>query len=397
MLDFTKLTQAMQGMGHHLKEQSVSSQRYLDTALTLLPETEAQQQTLVLAQQEWGDRFIFNTATPVEPLTYRVAIAAPPPQHAVCATDGSQLAPSHHEIAYCYLINIGRVAIAYGQSHSASPHPPTPSLPHPLLDSQPEMVYRTEELYHSQQWGIAIDDWMGYRRAVAEATSLTDLTLNYPFDPSKIQTSNSKIQTSKPKIQNLESKIQNPRLAMLDGSLIHWNLERLPNEARDRLLPDILKAWDVLQQNRIPLVGYISSSRSRAALNFLRLALCPYENPDCTSHCSSRVDRAPCEKFASLRDATIWGTVLKPGQRGPLWKSNANILDLYGDHHVYFCHFHVGSEVARLEMPAWVAEDAQLLDQALTITLAQVQKGYGYPVALAEAHNQAVVRGGDRT
>lgn len=28
--------------------------------------------------------------------------------------------------------------------------------------------------------------------------------------------------------------------------------------------------------------------------------------------------------------------------------------------------------------------------------LAQVQKGYGYPVALAEAHNQAVVRGSDR-
>jgi hypothetical protein len=30
------------------------------------------------------------------------------------------------------------------------------------------------------------------------------------------------------------------------------------------------------------------------------------------------------------------------------------------------------------------------------MVLAQVQKGYGYPVALAEAHNQAVVRGGDR-
>ncbi|MGL6136837.1 MAG: DNA double-strand break repair nuclease NurA, partial [Planktothrix sp.] len=28
---------------------------------------------------------------------------------------------------------------------------------------------------------------------------------------------------------------------------------------------------------------------------------------------------------------------------------------------------------------------------------AQVQKGYGYPVVLAEAHNQAVVKGGDRT
>ena len=30
------------------------------------------------------------------------------------------------------------------------------------------------------------------------------------------------------------------------------------------------------------------------------------------------------------------------------------------------------------------------------LTLAQVYKGFGYPVGLAEAHNQAVVRGGDR-
>ncbi|MFM7546715.1 MAG: nuclease, partial [Synechococcales cyanobacterium] len=34
---------------------------------------------------------------------------------------------------------------------------------------------------------------------------------------------------------------------------------------------------------------------------------------------------------------------------------------------------------------------------ALSLTLAQVIKGFGYPVALAEAHNQAVVRGGDRS
>jgi hypothetical protein len=34
---------------------------------------------------------------------------------------------------------------------------------------------------------------------------------------------------------------------------------------------------------------------------------------------------------------------------------------------------------------------------ALSMVLTQVQKGYGYPVTLAEAHNQAVVKGGDRT
>jgi hypothetical protein len=88
--------------------------------------------------------------------------------------------------------------------------------------------------------------------------------------------------------------------------------------------------------------------------------------------------------------------VLEPGQRGALWRSSAKILEQYGEQTIYFCYVHVGSEIARIEFPAWVAEDEHLLNTALSLTLTQVQKGYGYPVALAEAHNHAVVRGGDR-
>ncbi|MCS6812193.1 MAG: DNA double-strand break repair nuclease NurA, partial [Cyanobacteria bacterium] len=68
----------------------------------------------------------------------------------------------------------------------------------------------------------------------------------------------------------------------------------------------------------------------------------------------------------------------------------------YGHHAITFCYVNVGSEIARVEVPTWVADDEALLQTALSLMLAQVQKGYGYPVALAEAHNQAVVRGGDR-
>jgi hypothetical protein len=57
----------------------------------------------------------------------------------------------------------------------------------------------------------------------------------------------------------------------------------------------------------------------------------------------------------------------------------------------------MGSEIARLEVPAWVVENSDQLELALGMVMAQVQKGYGYPVVLAEAHNQAVVKGGDRT
>jgi hypothetical protein len=72
-------------------------------------------------------------------------------------------------------------------------------------------------------------------------------------------------------------------------------------------------------------------------------------------------------------------------------------LELYGGQTIYFCYVHIGWEIVRIEFPAWVAEQPTLLDSALSLVLAQVTKGFGYPVALAEAHNQAVVRGGDRT
>ena len=188
-----------------------------------------------------------------------------------------------------------------------------------------------------------------------------------------------------------------PQLALTDGSLIYWFLEELPTAARDRILPPILAAWEQLRQARIPLVGYVSASRSGEALNFLRLQSCPHTAPDCLSHCPDRLEKAPCQVFSPLRDVALWNTALEPGQRGPLWRSSAGILDQYGAHQVYFCYLHVGSEIARVEMPGWVATDATYRDAALGMVLTQVQKGYGYPVTLAEAHNQAVVRGGDRT
>ena len=78
----------------------------------------------------------------------------------------------------------------------------------------------------------------------------------------------------------------------------------------------------------------------------------------------------------------MWGEILKPGQRGPLWKSTANILKSYKKkQHIYFCYINIGSEIARIEFPEWVAENSRLLNQALEIVFSQVNKGFGYPIA----------------
>jgi hypothetical protein len=404
MLDLTKLAGQMQGIGQHLTQEATAARQRLELAQQILIQAHAQQKRLVNLKQIWGDRLGFTAAEPVEPLDTCIDLAAAPAIHTVLATDGSQIAPSHHEIAYCYLINVGRVALHYGESR------------YPLLDSLPEIFYRPEDLYVSRQWGIRTEEWMSYCRTVSEAIALAELAEERGNGKVKEQESRrAEEERSRGDGKDGEdgehgksfqhsllptpfSLLSNsPVLAMVDGSLIHWFLEPLPAEARDRILPPILKAWDRLQSLRIPLVGYLSAARSGEALNFLRLQTCPHAEPDCLSHCLGQTEQAPCQVFAPLRDTALWALLLEPGQRGCLWRSSAQILDFYGAHTIYFCYINVGAEIARVEFPAWVAEDEVLLNRALDLTVTQVQKGYGYPVALAEAHNQAVVRGSDRT
>lgn len=372
MLDLTKVAQQMQGMSQHLNAEAIASRQRLENAKRLRDQAIEKQEKLIKIAEIWRNQTYFYPAIPVEPLEIHPLISVPPKAQTILATDGSQISPSHHEIAYCYLLNIGRVVLHYGQNKQ------------PLLDSIPEIFYQPEDLYLSRQWGIRTEDWMGYRRTSSEATVLGELGLDWLT------------------INN--NRLPAPTLAMVDGSLIYWFLEGLPRKAQLQILNPIRQAWDFLRLANIPLLGYLSASRSQESLSFLRLLACPYDTPNCLHNCPSVSsgndnlygEKAPCQIFESLRDTTLWGEILSPGERSPLWRSQSRILELYESHHIYFCYVHVGTEIARIEVPEWVAKNTETLELALSLMLAQVHKGGGYPVALAEAHNYAVVTGSDR-
>lgn len=365
MLDLAKIAGQIPGISQHMHQEAIASRQRLEFAQKLQQQAAKRQLELIQTQTDFRDRLLFAAATPIEPLNQYFDIQPAPYSHSVFATDGSQISPSHHEIAYCYLINIGQIMLHYGQSL------------HPLLDSVPEVFYKTEDLYVSKQWGIRLEEWMGYRRTVSEAETLAEMACNWVLPPGEHH--------------------HVPNLALVDGSLIYWFLDGLPIEARDKILPPILASCERLRATKIPMIGYVSASRSTEGLNFLRLQTCEHEHPNCIVNCSDLTDKYPCQKVDSLRDSTYWAGQLQPGQRSPLYRSNLRILDLYEEaQRVHFCYVNVGAEIARIELPAWVVEDSALFEQSLSIVLAQVQKGYGYPVALAEAHNQAVVRGSDR-
>lgn len=357
MLNFVKLSAQMAGMSSHLAEEVSHLSRKSAWALSLLQELQQKQPQLQENFQKYRSGLAFTCATPVD-LT--PSLVTPFTDcHSVIATDGSQIAPNRHEIAYCYLLNIGRVVLHYGTGE------------YPTLDSAPEIYYKATDLYRARQWGISTEEWMGLQRRVAEVKNLTELCCG--------QTRST------------------PILALEDGSLIHWHLEAYPLEARQEFLTPILQCWHELAARRIPLVGYVSAPRSVEVTNFLRLLVCPYAAPECQKHCAHlALEDAPCSKLHPLRDATLWQKCLPPGYACGLWQSQARILSEYGDHQIYVTYLNIGDEVARLEMPAWTALDPHLRQQALRMVFAQVQKGYGYPVALAEAHNQAVVTSSDR-
>jgi len=364
MLDLGKLAVKIPSVSQHFQQEAKASRQRIEQAHLILQETLPHQEEIIKKQKEYEAYLNFSSAIPLEYINTAKKIPSSPESHSVFATDGSQIAPSHHEIAYCYLLNIGRVMLHYEQNL------------HPLLDSIPEIYYKSEDMYIAKQWGIRTEEWMTYQRTVLEIQVLAEMACRWVRPP---------------------GPHYNPNLALVDGSLIYWFLDSLCAEARDRILFPILSFWEDLRQNKVPLLGYVSASRSMEAINFLRFPQCPHPQPNCQAYCGSSLNKAPCQTIDPLRDVTLWQYLLQPGQRSCLWKSRLKILDLYDEaHRIYFCYLNVGTEIARVEIPAWVAEDEALLEQSLGILLTQVYKGFGYPIALAEAHNQAVIRSADR-
>jgi len=118
------------------------------------------------------------------------------------------------------------------------------------------------------------------------------------------------------------------------------------NEARDHILPPILDAWSHLRDSGIPLIGYLSASRSGEALNFCACKLV-YKVPDCMTFCPNQLENTLSGVRSTAGYSPLDSRQLQPGQRSAV--ASSALLDLYGDHAIYFCYVHVGTEIARID------------------------------------------------
>lgn len=296
-----------------------------------------------------------------ESLASTFALPVLPKQFTVVAADGSQIASSHHEVVPAYLINIATIVLHYGTGERAA------------LRSTPTVFYRDEDLYidFGGQRVQVVGDILGMRRTLMEFQSLAQQALGAHASGHRT-------------------------CAMADGSLILWQLESKPQDYQQASREEFLSYLEQMRQRRIPVCGYISRPRSRDVLNTLRVGLCPEVAPNCDRCPYTHLPRLPCAEIEGISDRRLFAQLLQPGERTQVFDSSSRILSSYGEHRIGFFYLHVGSEIVRIEVPYWVASDPELLHLVHAVAYDQADKGMGYPVTLAEAHQHAVVRGADR-
>ena len=179
----------------------------------------------------------------------------------------------------------------------------------------------------------------------------------------------------------------NRALFVLDGSLIFWQLESFEPSIKQMYLTAYLQSLEKFYMANCMVASYISMPRSKELLNLIRVALCNF-NFDCL---------APADVVEQLVDTHIMHGYLQPYNRTQVFQNNSSIVEQYPlALRPYFFYLHVGSEIGRVEIPGWIAQDANAVDRVASYLLDQAVKGRGYPVCLAEAHEQAVVKGPDR-
>ncbi len=282
-------------------------------------------------------------------------------KYSVLAVDGSQIYPDRNiPGAGCFLLNLGGCCLEYGKKDNGK----TSSKVN--FFSEPQ-VFLPENIVPENGSFSFSPDLVDLKREELELKKLFEV-----------------------------GKAQNFDLCFVDGSLIFWHLEGKHPEVKEHFLKSYLFYLNKFYENNILVAGYISFPKSKELVNLIKLGLCRFTAADCIA-CNSNYDNFPCKAVDSLIDSSVVRMFLEPFERTTIFWSKSKIVENYPDElKPCFFYLNVDSEIVRIELPAWIAQDSEKLDLICKIAIDQSLKGSGYPVCLAESHEQAVVKGPDR-
>jgi hypothetical protein len=270
----------------------------------------------------------------------------------VVAADGSSIEPDRFAAVQCYVVNTGFIVLPYGLPQD------------PEIGSQPEVGPRApgdggeddgSEDQPLRGWGVNL------RRDVAELETGARFAV--------------------------ERAAEGPTVLLMDGTFFPWDLDspRVAEPVRRELGDRTRAALDAMAGARPSLAtgAYVSGSRSADLVTSLRA-----------------LGGRPGLAWPG-GDALLCARRLGHGQRTALFRASServrNVERSFSERHqVCFFYLRFEDDIARVELPRWVAEDAARVRLLHATLFDQCQRCGGYPRALQEAHEQAVISTGDR-
>jgi len=347
-LELSKLTGQVQAMGGEMAARQHKYDSLVKLARRWLEQYAGQGELLRQPAQ------LVRAAIPTaEPLNFHSPLPPLPPRFTVVAADGSQIQPDRHGAVLYYLINIGSLVYRHGSGEA------------PLAHSEPFLGYAEEELYED---GLLLSgNLLDLRRDIAEVTRLADLCASEP---------------------------QGPVVALVDGTLLLWVLEERSEEWQRTQVMRYLDQLRRIRESGATVAAFASRPRRSEVSRLLHLA-----SVDGDAQRAVR-EANPLEH---LPDRAIFET-LPPGARSALFISPASVNQnfyLPAGQAVHFFYLNLSAEeeepvIARIEVPAWVAEQPDQLALVHAAIVAQARITGDYPYALARADELAFISAPER-
>ncbi|HUF40229.1 MAG TPA: DNA double-strand break repair nuclease NurA [Anaerolineales bacterium] len=280
-----------------------------------------------------------------------IPLPAAPERATILAADGSQIFPERNAAADYSLVNVGAIRMRRGSSE------------------KPHLTVRSRLLYDDQMYtenGRITERLVALMRDLAERTLLAELA----------------------------DGLEPPVITLTDGPLELWNArEGLENQQIfDEKFDQYLEALNRLHDLGVSTAGYIDNPASDLVVRMLEIHLLE----DTELRLAGREFR-PLRGFTDLE---LLAGILEPCQRSAVFRIQSRTAGKYaGQLALHFFYLHVGGAnsskpyLARVEIPAWVAEDPGMVSDlhAILIEQCRILGARHFPYLLHRSHEVALV------
>jgi hypothetical protein len=271
-----------------------------------------------------------------------------PSEATILAADGSQIIPDRHSEVQYGLINVGAILMRLGSANA-----PQTTVSSTLITG--------DDLYASS----------GSPRSEAALALQRDLS-------------------ERQMLSDLARGATPPVISFTDGPMELWGAKEGDELAEYKdSLEKYRQTLESLHQQQVATAGFVDKPAANLVVRLLEVALCPQD------------ELVRIKDFHPLRgvsDLGLFQPLLEPGDRSAVFAIQSKSASNYpGPLALHFFYLNVGRaghpHLARVEITAWVAEQAGLLDplHAVLVGQSRLMGARPYPYLLHRAHEAALV------